>query len=338
MQIYSIIFPIIINLIFLFICKNNNILLDKKIEKHKKFTSVKKNYSIGGTLIYINILFYHFFYSNLEVITLLFLSVIFLLGLFSDLKILNNPKIRFLLQALFLYFFVSLIELKIPNTSISYLDFLLSNLYFNHFFAVFCLMILINGSNFVDGLNTLLINYNILIYLILIFFFSQTSINIEFVRYIFVILISLLFFNLNGKIILGDSGSYLLSFVTGFLLIKFAFENQGISPFFIILLLWYPCYELLFSMIRRLKSKETMYKPDVYHFHQLLFNLFDRKLDNKKNLNHLLVSSIINFYNLIVMMISINYIYNSYKLVFVLLIITILYTGFYFTLKKNSKY
>ena len=103
MQIYFIIFPIIINIIFLFICKNNNILLNKKIEKHKKFTSVKKNYSIGGTLIYINILFYHFFYSKSVVITLLFLSVILLLGLFSDLKILNNPKIRFLLQALFLY-------------------------------------------------------------------------------------------------------------------------------------------------------------------------------------------------------------------------------------------
>ena len=336
MQIYSIVFPIIINFIFLFICKNNNILLDRKTEKHKKFTSIQKNYSIGGILIYINILFYHFFYINLEIITLLFLTAIFLLGFFSDLKILNNPKIRFLLQGLILYFFVFFIELKIPNTSIPYLDFLLSNLYFNHFFAVFCLMILVNGSNFIDGLNTLLINYNVLIYSILILFFSHTLIDIEYIKYFFIILLSLLFFNLNGKIILGDSGSYLLSIISGILLIKFAFDNQEISPFFIILLLWYPCYELLFSMIRRLKSKETMYKPDVYHFHQLLFNLFNSKLDNKRNLNHLLVSTIINFYNLIVMMIGINYIYNSYKLVFILLVNVIIYTAFYFILKKNT--
>ena len=96
MQIYSVIFPFIISLLFLSICKNKNILLDKKIEKHKKFTSIQENYSIGGVLIYINILYYHFFYSNLEITTLLFLSSIFFLGLSSDLRILNNPKIRFL--------------------------------------------------------------------------------------------------------------------------------------------------------------------------------------------------------------------------------------------------
>lgn len=335
MQIYSIIYPLIINFLLLFFCQKMNFFLDNKNEKHKKFTSNQENYSIGGILIYINILYYHFFYSNLEIMTLLFLSTIFLLGLFSDLKIINDPKIRFLLQGLILYIFVSIIELKIPNTRIPFLDLLLDNLYFNHFFTVFCLMILINGSNFVDGLNTLLIIYNIHILLILILFFDQALLDIEFIKYFCVILLTLLFFNFNGKIILGDAGSYLLSLFTGFLLIKFAFENPTISPFFIILLLWYPCYELLFSMIRRMNSKKTMYKPDVYHFHQVLYKFFEKKLNNKRNLNHLIVSAIINIYNLITVMIGINYIYQSSKLMFILLTNIAFYTVVYFVLRRR---
>ena len=36
---------------------------------------------------------------------------------------------------------------------------LLSNDYFNIFFTVFCLAILLNGSNFLDGLNGLISGY-----------------------------------------------------------------------------------------------------------------------------------------------------------------------------------
>ena len=337
MQIYPVIFPFIISLLFLSICKNKNILLDKKIEKHKKFTSIQANYSIGGILIYINILYYHFFYSNLEITTLLFLSSIFFLGLSSDLRILNNPKIRFLLQCLILFIFVSLIELKIPNTRIAFFDTLLNNLYFNVFFTVFCLMMLINGSNFIDGLNTLLISYNIIIYLILILFFNQNLFDIEFLKYLVMTLFVLLFFNFNGKIILGDSGSYILSLFSGFLLINFAYSNSAISPYFVILLLWYPCYELLFSMIRRLRIKKTMYEPDVHHFHQLLFSFIERKFELSRNLSHLMVSTIINFYNLIIIMIGLNFSYQTNKLIFILLINVTFYSVFYVWLKKIKK-
>jgi UDP-N-acetylmuramyl pentapeptide phosphotransferase/UDP-N-acetylglucosamine-1-phosphate transferase len=335
MEIYHIIFPIIISFLFLFICKRNNILLDRKIEKHKKFTSIQENYSIGGVLIFFNILYYHFFYSNFEMLTLLFLSIIFLLGLFSDLRVLNNPKMRFLLQGLILFVFVSLIELKITNTRIPFFDVLLNNSYFNLIFTVFCLMILINGSNFIDGLNTLLINYNIILYLILILFFNQNFYDIGFLKYLVLTLLVLLFFNFNGKIILGDSGSYLISLFSGFLLIRFSNDNLAISPYFIVLLLWYPCYELLFSMIRRLKSKKTMYEPDVHHFHQVLFSFIEKKLEYSRNFNHLIVSTIINFYNLILIIIGINFAYQTKELIFILFVNIVVYSTVYFALKRT---
>ena len=46
---------------------------------------------------------------------------------------------------------------------------LLSNDIFNIFFTVFCLAVLLNGSNFLDGLNGLISGYYLIIILSLLF-------------------------------------------------------------------------------------------------------------------------------------------------------------------------
>ena len=77
---------------------------------------------------------------------------------------------------------------------------------------------------------------------------------------------------------MGDSGAYLLSILSGVYLINFSYNNDYISPFFIILLLWYPCFELLFSMIRRFKNKSKTYKPDSNHLHQFIYDFIKKFL------------------------------------------------------------
>ena len=57
---------------------------------------------------------------------------------------------------------------------------------------------------------------------------------------------------MNNKLFMGDSGAYVLGTICGYLLIKVHGENQEISPYFIILLFWYPCFENLFSIIRKI--------------------------------------------------------------------------------------
>ena len=52
-----------------------------------------------------------------------------------------------------------------------FLNSLLENTYFKYFFPVFCLLILINGSNFIDGLNGLMLGYFSSI-ILLIFYFN----------------------------------------------------------------------------------------------------------------------------------------------------------------------
>ena len=70
---------------------------------------------------------------------------------------------------------------------------------------------------------------------------------------------------------LGDAGAYTLSFFVGFLIIKCHNFNPNISPYFFITLLWYPCFENLFSIIRKIKSKFSPLTPDNNHLHHLIF-------------------------------------------------------------------
>ena len=62
--------------------------------------------------------------------------------------------------------------------------------------------------------------------------------------------------NFFGKLLTGDGGAYLISFITGYFLIDLANSSERVSPYFVACLLWYPAYENLFSIIRK-KVKAT---------------------------------------------------------------------------------
>ncbi len=268
----------------------------------------------------------------------LFFISIFIIGLFADFKLFNNPKLRLLAQISILIFFVYFLDIKIPSTRIEIIDILFENDFINYSFTVFCLAILINGSNFVDGINTLLINYYIIILGLILFFLKDVNIDQYFVINLFSLLIIILLFNVFGQIILGDSGAYILSLFVGLILIELSNENNFISPYFIILLIWYPCFELLFSMTRRLMLNFYSYEPDTMHLHQMILRIISNNLKLKSNnLNHFLAASIINLYNLFILMISLNY-NDKTNIMLVLIAINItVYISIYFVLKKKLK-
>ena len=79
---------------------------------------------------------------------------------------------------------------------------------------------------------------------------------------------------------IGDSGSYVLGFIFGYLLIEVYITNQNLSPFYIILLVWYPCFETLFSIIRKFRLNRSPILPDInICINYCIFQL-------KKNLNY----------------------------------------------------
>ena len=122
---------------------------------------------------------------------------------------------------------MSFSNLNLENTRIVFLDFLLRNLYFNLIFCSFCIIILVNGSNFIDGLNGLVSGY----YIIVLFTLSKIGLSYEIVNenflHLLIFVLTLTFIlNLFNRIYLGDSGSYLLGFFIGTLLISVYSKNS----------------------------------------------------------------------------------------------------------------
>ena len=335
MIINSIIYFIFI-LIVLLVCKKFNFFLDIKNHKHKKFASNQKNYFVGGFFIAL-ILIYNFMEQK-DYFYGLFFILIFIIGLLADLKLFNNPKFRLLVQILLLIFFVYILDIKIPSTRIEFIDILFANNFINYLFTIFCLAILINGSNFVDGINTLLINYYIIVLGLILFFLKDVNIDHYLVVNLLSLLIIILLFNLFGQIILGDSGAYILSLFVGLILIKLSNENNFISPYFIILLIWYPCFELLFSMIRRVTSNLYSYEPDTMHLHQMILKMISKnKKFKSNNFNHFLTGLIINLYNLLILIIALKYISETNIMLALIFLNIILYVFIYFVLRQKLK-
>ena len=122
-------------------------------DDHQLFSNQNNIPLVGGIYLIIPIIFMN--YQNLYYSILI--VFIFLLGLFSDLKILSSAKKRFIFQIIIVLLSVIFLDLEILSSKLIFFDNFLKNHVFNIFFTSFCLLILINGSNFIDGLNGLLL-------------------------------------------------------------------------------------------------------------------------------------------------------------------------------------
>ena len=156
-------FPLLIYLINTFINKNN-FLPSLSGEKHQLFASTKSISLSGGIIMLFTFFLITSFSINLYYI---FFIIIFLLGFFSDLKIIISPRLRFVLQILFIFLFVFYHDLQISNVRISFIDQLLEYKNFSYVFVIFCILIVVNGTNFIDGLNGLVLGYFFIILLTL---------------------------------------------------------------------------------------------------------------------------------------------------------------------------
>ena len=210
----------------------------------------------------------------------IFSFLILILGFFSDLKLIKSAILRLITQISLVILFVSITELKIQDTEFFLLDELLENIFFNCLFVSFCILILINGSNFIDGLNTLNIGYYLLIGLVIYYLKLQgLEIYLKNLSFFLLFILSIIFIiNIFNKMFLGDSGSYILGFIFSVVLIETYNLNNSLSPFFIILLLWYPCFETLFSILRKNVIKKSPLSPDINHLHQFIFLFIKKKV------------------------------------------------------------
>ena len=310
-----------------------NFLPNYRGEKHQMFYGQKNVPLSGGIFLMLLSIMLFFSYNYLFS---LFLIFIFAIGFMSDLNFLSSPKLRLFIQTTFILIFVFLLDIQINETRVVFIDIWLENLYFKYFFSIFCLLILINGSNFIDGLNGLMLGYFFLIICIIfnLDFYTYIVLEKKLIISLIIILIYLFILNVKNKLFMGDSGSYVMGLICGYLLIKIYEANQEISPFFIILLLWYPCFENLFSIVRKFSLKRSPINADNNHFHQLMYFYIKKKVKLKNINTNNLSSYLIIFYNFCIFLIGSNDPSNTQLQIILITFNILVYVTVYFKLFK----
>ncbi len=307
-------------------------------EKHKLLARLKKDIPLSGSFFILPVFFYLFFFEYPLFTFTCFLFL--LLGCLSDTKIISSPKNRLFLQIIILTIFFSFQENLTLDLRIDMLNSILETDLFRIITLSFFLLVLVNGYNFIDGVNSLC-SLNFLIVLIFLYLLGNDLNNFPFVTQIKILIIFLIvfvFFNFFGKNFLGDGGVYGISLLIGILSIQISLQSDRLSPYFIANLLWYPAFENLFSIIRRTIYKRKNYLADNYHLHQLIFKFLSKnKIFKKKYLLSSITGICINFYLIIIY--TIGYIFYSKTniQVFLILLSVLIYIIVYILLLKKIR-
>jgi hypothetical protein len=102
-------------------------------------------------------------------------------------------------------------------------------------------------------------------------------------------------------------------------------------------ILWYPAYENLFSIIRKLIFKKSPSNPDNEHLHQLIYIFLKKNIKKNNFFSNSLTGILICIYNLIYFNLIFNYFSNTKVLVFSILFNVTLYNITFVFLNKFQK-
>ena len=332
----TVISVVLITLILNLVFKKFNILIDQtNISNHKSFINGHKTIPLSGGLVFYLILVF-FLPEDYKYLNIL-IFFIFLIGLLSDLDLLHSPVFRIIFQITIIILYLVLFDNFVSSIRIDFFDNLLNIFFIKLLFTLFCILVLINGTNFIDGVNTLVVGYFILVFSNILYLSDISNFDLDksFVSTCLITLLVIYIFNFFGKMFLGDGGSYLISFVAGIILIKFSSDNYLVSPYYIMALLWYPAYENLFSIIRKKILKKSPSTPDNEHLHQLIFLYLNKSFNVDKNLSNLFSGILICLYNLFYFFIIFENFNHTETLVYSILFSASFYSLLYFLLKKK---
>jgi UDP-GlcNAc:undecaprenyl-phosphate GlcNAc-1-phosphate transferase len=256
---------------------------DYKRKLHKAPVSL-----LGGVIIFINILtsilfifidlefksfgkfFYIYSYKSF-IVFLFILSSIFILGYLDDRKNLSPLK-RLVILTILIYFIC--VNDKVAIIDTFKFSFLENSINFNQLsipFSIACYIFLIVALNMFDGINLQSSTFYIINFLII--FFHLQFYNLI----IFSIVVGLIFFsflNFKNKCFLGDSGSYLLSFIFGYYIIRVHNNTDIYFSDQIVLILFFPVLDTLRVILLRQFNGKQIFLPDNNHLHHMMIKKY----------------------------------------------------------------
>ena len=332
----QIIFLILLSISLIYIQSKYSFLIDKPDNQEHKLEHNKNVPLSGGLYFFIAILIDTLLFKNSQQNLLLnvFIFLFLILGIYSDLKINFSPKLRLFFQAVLVILTIIFLDVKINKTNIFFLDIFIDNNIFNLIFTSICILVIINGSNFCDGINCNMIGYYLIVALAIFLIELHLPTTLISVEKIIIIFSLFYILNLFQKSFLGDNGVYVISIFMSIYVITFINLNTSVSPLLALNLLWYPAFENLFTIIRRFFASKSVQIADRSHLHILIFEkIFDKK---RVILSNSLTGLILNLYMYAGIFLSINFYHNSKALMLILVTNIVIYIlGYYFLLFKK---
>jgi len=315
-DLFFILFVISINFYFLF--KFNEINLFKLNIDYPDFNRkihTKPVALAGGLIIILNIffLFIYLIFFKKETVHFSFFwgcLMIFTLGFLDDkYKLSYNNKFIFLSLIFTISFFLDK-NLRVDQLYIESMNKTININYFSLFFTVFCFLLLSNALNMFDG-----INCQCIIFSIILFSYLLTLQNQLLIFFLILIFIFLSYLNTKNLIFLGNSGSYLASFIISHQIIYFYNSKiiKSIEEIFILLMI--PGIDMLRVFLHRLYNKKNPFKADKNHLHHFLLNRY-----GYKSTITLLILILVITYLILYLGLSKIFIIFSYSLFYIILI------------------
>lgn len=314
---------IISSLIALYI----NLIISKKFNlfdypDNKKIHSIKTP-NIGGFAIILVLItsFIIYEYTYEKLIIFLLSIVVILIGFIDDLTNLRASLKLLLISipvAIFVYYISSVQSLG----SVFGYDLKLGN--FSFIFTLLCMLLLINATNYMDGIDGL-ISLLAIITFVGIMLLVPTHEWSSLIPILCFLSIFLLFnFGILPKQFLGDSGSLGVGFIISSLSIYYTQTNIYINPTIIIWFLSFYVFEFLTINIIRFKNKKKLFEKDL----NFLFNILQKKFGN---INTLLICCTLKL-----IFVSSGLIINYFKLYDLSILIFIIYFFIYLFLRLEQ--
>jgi UDP-N-acetylmuramyl pentapeptide phosphotransferase/UDP-N-acetylglucosamine-1-phosphate transferase len=264
---------------------------------------------IGGLGIFVAVLFIVKTVvkdDDLGLYLILCLIPAFLAGFLEDLFAKISPLRRLLIMSVSGGMAIYLIQAVVQDFGFIQVPYLVGIL-----ISMIAILGLINGTNMIDGFNGL-------------------SSGVSFLICMAAILGFLIFNFPSGKIFLGDGGAYSLGFLLAVMAIMIVKRNTSISPWFALVALIYPVWEVIFSFTRRtLVHRLSPLYPDSKHVHQLIY----RNLAGHNNpKTTLMIYPVVLIFNTL----AILFYDNTFYLFVISCLFIVIYTIFYFVYSRRE--
>ena len=213
----------------------------------------------------------------------------------------TSPRLRLILMIFSSLFFFYLQPIDFPVIDFPYLGDLISIYQVGIVFFTFSLLVVMNGMNLIDGMNGLF-GLTAILQLLCIasigFFYGDSQIVFLSMVFIAPLIIFLIFNFPFGRVFIGDTGAYFYGFVTAILTIYTFGKFSELLSWIAILILFYPCLELLFSFMRKIALGLSPLSPDNKHLHTIIFNRLKNKSHKTKFSNVMTTIILMPLYSL----------------------------------------